>query len=290
MDVFSFGLVLHYVVTGCKLFAGVANKKEQLHRLSNFHVPQLSAALAQAMTENSPPSTSSEYKHLLKDGRHPAARTDLINSCHSVCMQQLMVDCLSINPLDRPSAQGVSSRLLVCPGSMPQANFYITSPVLHAGYSSQTNTIIAIQEDSSKVMILPTDTWQVQRVTTPYTEELVSCMTVVGKEVFFASSVTNLVFSLHIPQLQSGHISPQPLPGQALCMFPLKSPRGENCRLIVGMSGGRVAVYSDPPVIADRVGHILESQPYITQVSTILEPIWLLHTCISCSLADNDEP
>lgn len=266
---FSFALVLHYVVTGCKLFAGLANKKEQLHRLSNFHVPQLSAALAEAMTENSPPSNSTDYQHLLTDGRHPAARTDVINSCHSVCMQQLMVDCLSINPQDRPSAQGVSTRLLVCPGGMPQANFYITSPVIHAGYSAQTNTVVAIQEDSSKVMILPTDTWQVHRVTTPYTEELVSCITVVGKEVFFASSVSNLVFSLMLPQLQSGHISPQPLPGKALCMFPLKSPRGEQCRLIVGMSGGRVAVFSEPPHVADRVGHILEAEPFITQVTQV---------------------
>ncbi len=273
---FSFALVLHYVVTGCKLFAGLANKREQLRRLSNFHVPQLSAALAQTMTENSPPSTSSEYKHLLTNGRHPAARSDVINSCHTVCMQQLMVDCLSINPQDRPSAQGVCSRLLVCPGGMPQANFYITSPVIHAGYSPQTNTIVAIQDDSSKVMILPTDTWLVERVATPYTEELVSCITVVGKEVFFASSVSNLVFSLHLPELQSGHISPQPLPDQALCMFPLKSPRGEKCRLLVGMSGGRVAVYSDPPpVVADRVGHILESEPFITQVNSTSR----LYTC-----------
>ena len=218
------------------------------------------------MAESSPPSTSSKFKHLLQGGRHPAARTDVINSCHSVCMQQLMVDCLSTNPQDRPSAQGVCGRLLVCPGGMPQANFYISSPVLHAGYSSHSNTIVAIQDQSSKVTILPTDTWAIDSVTTPYTEEPVSCMTVVGDEVFFASSSSNLVFSLQLPLLQSGHISPEPLHGQALCIFPQKSPRGEGFRIIVGMSSGRVAVFADPPQIGDRVGHILEAKPHVTQV------------------------
>lgn len=270
VDIFSFALILHSVVTGQKLFAGVANKREQLHRLSNLHIPQLSAALAEAMTENSPPSTTSKFKHLLKDGRHPAARTDIINSCHSVCMQQLMVNCLAINPQDRPSARGVCSHLLVCPGGMPQANFYITNPVIYAGYSAQTNTVVAMQKDSCRVMIIPTDSWQVERINTPYTEEQVSCMTVVGKEVFFASSVSGLVFSLELPELQSGHISAQPLVGEALCMFPQKSPKGEGFQLVVGMSGGRVAVFKAPPQSSERARHILESQPLLTQVRVSL--------------------
>jgi len=224
------------------------------------------------MTENSPPSATSKFKHLLKDGRHPAARTDIITSCHSVCMQQLMVNCLSVHPHDRPSAQGICSRLLICPGQMPQANFYITSPVLHAGYSSHTKTIAAVQQDSNKVLILPTESWEIQRVTTPYTEEPISCMTVVGKEVFFVSKTSYLVFSLELPLLQSGHISPQPLQGEALCMFPQSSPTGEGIRIIVGMTGGRLAVYSIPskPQVSGREPHILESKPLVTQVAILI--------------------
>lgn len=272
MDIFSFALVLHYIVTGRKLFAGVANKREQIHRLSNLHIPQLSAALAESMTENNPPLSSSKFKHLLKNGQHPAARTDIITSCHSVCMQQLMVDCLSVNPQDRPSAQGVCSRLLVCPGGMPQANFYITSPVLHAGYSRDTNYIVAVQEGSTHVTLLPTDTWEIQRLMTPYSGEPISCMTVVGKEVFLASSESNLVFSLHLPLLRSGHISPQPLHGKPLCMFAQRDPVGDSFKIIVGMSSGRVAVFSAPR----NQGHILESQPYVTQVSAMKT---YLYTC-----------
>ena len=265
MDIFSFALVLHYIVTGRKLFAEVANKREQIHRISNLHIPQLSAALAESITEDKPPLSSSKFKHLLKNGQHPAARTDIITSCHSVCMQQLMVDCLSINPQDRPSAQGVCSRLLVCPGGMPQANFYITSPVLHAGYSRDTSNIVALQEGSTLVTLLPTDTWEIQRLMTPYSGEPISCMTVVGKEVFLASSESNLVFSLHLPLLRSGHISPQPLHGKPLCMFAQRDPVGDSFKIIVGMSSGRVAVFSAPR----NRGHILESEPYVTQVREV---------------------
>lgn len=260
MDIFSFALVLHLVVTGRKLFAGVVNKKEQLQIIYNASIPKLSQALSQALTDNQPRQLSA-HQDFLEHGRHPAARGDVISSCHSVCMQRLMENCLSLNPLDRPTAQGICSKLLVCPGSLPQVNFFINDMPIHsASYSSETDTVVAIRERAEHVVLVPSPTWDFQHKAIPYKEEQICCLVCFGNEVFLASENTNLVFSLRLPNLTSGHISHEPLPGKPLCLIP-HAPGGES-RLVVGMTAGRIAVFRPSP----GSGNFLENKPFVTQV------------------------
>ena len=259
VDIFSFGLVLHYVVTGRKLFANVANKRDQLNRIYNSDIPQLSSALSESMNENKPLPTSVPFPDLLVNGVHPAARQDIVSSCHSVCMQRMLEDCVRDDPTQRPSAEGVCSRLLICPGEMLQTNFYTTEVVKLAGYSSNTEVVVALEEGGEYVMMIPRKTWEMQRMSTPYDGENFECLSVIGKEVFLASKESNLLFSLQLPTLLSGTISPQPLVGKPLCIFPQID--GSEMKVIVGMSGGRIAVFSKK-----RGRHLLQNTPFITQV------------------------
>lgn len=264
VDIFSFALVLYLVVTGRKLFASIVNKREQLRMIYNTDFPKLSVGLAEALKENKIPSSiPSHSQRFLEGGRHPAARGDVITSCHSVCMQQLMEDCLVMNPADRPSAQGVCSRLLVCPGGLPQANFFITTPVTQAVYSESANVVLAARESSERVLLLTPGTWQMQQVAIPYDGEKTCCMMIAGSEVFFASEETHLVFSFCLPSLTSGHISPLPLPSKPLCIFPQPATDSSGTRIIVGMNSGRIAVFVPP---SDGRTHLLETNPIITQV------------------------
>ena len=263
---FSFGLVLHAVVTGRRLFADIINKREQLHLLYHADFPQLSAALADALADSKPPprfsSTASKFPSLVEEGRgHSAARLDVISSCHTVCMQPLMESCLANNPQDRPSAQGICSRLLVCPGALPQSNYYISSPVQSPAHSHAEGLVIGIQGDRlDHVTLLPTDSWQIKRCPTPYSGERFCCLDVIGSEVFLASEDSLLLYSLRLPRLQSGHISSTPLPGKPECLFSYDTPHGPS--VVVGMSAASIAVFSSP----EQGSHLLETQPHVVQV------------------------
>ena len=248
------------MVTGRKLFANVANKRDQLNRIYNSDLPQLSSALSESMNEDRPlPALPNSFPGLLVNGVHPAARQDIVSSCHSVCMQRILEDCLKDDPTLRPSADGVCSRLLICPGGMPQANFYTDEVVKIAGYSSKAELVVALEEDGKYVMLIPRETWRMERKSTPYDGEGFECLTVIGKEVFLASKESNLLFSLELPALLSGTISPKPLMGKPLCIF--SQIDGSEMKIIVGMSGGRIAVYSQK-----RRRHLLQNDPFITQV------------------------
>lgn len=265
VDVFSFGLVLHVVVTGRKLFASIMNKREQLHLLYHADFPQLSSALAEALADSKPfPSVAtSKFPLGLEDGgeRHPAARLDVISSCHTTCMQPLMESCLASNPTERPSAQGLCSWLLVCPGANSQSDYYISAPVTCAVYSPTQHLVVAMQGDRlDHVTLFPADSWQIRRCPTPYIGEQFTCMEVIGNEVFLVSKDA-LLYSLRLPDLQSGHISSVPLSADPVCLFSCEGPHGPS--VVVGMPGGRIAVFATP--VAS--GHLLESQPIVTQVS-----------------------
>ena len=276
VDIFSFALLLHWVVSGKKLYSNMVNRRQQLRMVYNSDMPQLSHALAEALEENKPyPLPEQDTLGLLKEGRHPAARRDLITSCHSTCMQRLMENCLSLTPSSRPTAQGICSQLLLCPGEHLQINFFITTLVSSATYCPDANMIIAMQENSAHLLLVPQGSWQVQQIEIPYKGEKISCFTCVGKELFFASLESNLVFSLHLPSLTSGHISHEPLPGTPLCMFSHFHSNG--FRIVVGMSGGRIAVFSPP----DNGGHQLESKPVFTQMINHPDAH---KTAISCGL------
>lgn len=266
VDVFSFGLVLHVVVTGRRLFASIMNKREQLHFLYHSDFPQLSRALADALADNKPFPTipAAKFPSLLGEGegRHPAARLDVISSCHSVCMQPLMESCLASKPQDRPSAQGLCSWLLVCPGITSQSDYYISAAIRCAAYSPTQQLVVAIQSDKpDHVTLFPPDTWQIKRCPTPYSGQHFTCLQVIGNEVFLAASDSLLIYSLKLPHLQSGHISSRPLVGEPHCLFTCDSLQGP--KVIVGMTKARIAVFSSP----QDGGHLLESEPYVTQVT-----------------------
>ena len=271
VDVFSFGLVLHVIVTGRRLFANIMNKREQLRLLYHTDFPQLSAALADALADNKPlPSPAALAAAGLRPDeegqemeRHPAARVDVISSCHSVCMQPLMESCLSSSPQARPSAQGVCSSLLVCPGTTAQCDYYIAAPVLSVCHAPQQRAVVGIQSNRrDHLTLFPLDSWEIQRCPTPYCGQMFSCLEVVGDEVFLVAEDSPLLYSLKLPSLQSGHISSTPLPGTPHCMFTCHAPRGRGTRIIVGMDTARIAVFSTP----NDGGHLLESTPIIKQV------------------------
>lgn len=260
---FSFGLVLHVVVTGRKLFASIMNKKEQLHLLYHNDFPQLSSALADALSESKPlpTSPSAKFPSLMEEGEghHPAGRVDVISSCHSTCMQPLMASCLASNPCDRPTAQGLCSRLLICPGAMSQSDYYITEPVISASYSQQEQLVVGIQ-GLDHVTLFPPRTCEIRRCPTPYSGLKFSCVEVIGSELFLATRECPLLYSLTLPHLQSGHISSTPLDGGPCCLFSYQATHGP--RVIVGMTGAKVAMFATP----QGGGYLLESQPLVAQV------------------------
>ena len=271
MDIFSFALVLHQVVTGRKLFASIVNKRDQLQMIYNSDLPQLSQALAESLDDNRPQSPLGSTD-LLESGKHPAARRNVITSCHSVCMQQLMEDCLSLNPSDRPTARGICSRLLLCAGDLPQVNFFMMAPVTQAVYSPAEKVVVTMSDSPDELNLIIPGKWHTEYLSIPYREKICLLACIDG-EVFLASEDSNLIFSLRLPFLTSGHISHQPLPGKPLCIFPHSSSDG--VRIVVGMTSGRIAVFSTP-----RDGrHPLESEPFITQVLNHPDPQKTAITC-----------
>ena len=262
MDIFSFALLLHLVVTGRKLFAGILSRRDQLQMIYHADIPQLSQALAKSIEDNRPQSPDPSLQHLVSHGsKHPAARQSIVSSCHSICMQPLMQDCLAQNPASRPSARGICSRLLVCPGSLLQARFFIPTPVSWARYCPSENHVVAMQEGENKeaILVIP-GAWLFCQKSLPYSGQGITCCAIVGREVVMGSSDTNLIFSMKLPALTSGHISPILLPGAPLCIIPQDTVQGS--KVIVGMSAARIAVFSPP----GEERHLLETHPFVTQV------------------------
>lgn len=251
------------------------NKREQLHLLYHSDFPQLSSALADALADNKPlPSSStSKFPTMLEEGagQHPASRQDVISSCHSVCMQPLMESCLASNPQDRPSAQGLCSSLLVCPGATAQSDYYITAPIQCAVFCHKEQLVVGIQGNGQdQVTLFPSDTWQMRRCPTPYSGQFFTSMEVIGSELFLASSGSQLLYSLHLPSLQTGHISSTPLVAEAACLFSCPGPHGP--RVIVGTTLARISVYSSQL----GVGHILDTQPHVIQVGVTQVQLYIL--------------
>lgn len=261
VDIFSFALVLHQVVTGRRLFAGIINKREQLQMLFNSDVPRLSQALGESFEDKSP-RVSTKHPEWLQEGCHPAARREAATACHSICMQQLMEDCLSQEPASRPSAQGICSRLLVCPGRLRQVNYFTGHRFNRVAYCQEEELVVGMGrvEDSSQLLMMKAETFETNTVA-PLNGEKIACFTCAGNELFMASADSYLIYSLRLPSLTSaGHISHEPLPDTPLCIFPHSSHNG--LRIVVGMSAGRIAVYSSP----EDGRHLLESKPLVSQV------------------------
>lgn len=277
VDIFSFALLLHLVVTGRTLFAGVVNRTDQLNMIYHTDIPQLSQALARSIEDNRPQSPDTSLQHVFDTGvTHPAARKNVDASCHSVCMQPLMEDCLAKSPENRPTARGICSRLLVCPGCLRQARFFLPNPVSWARYCPSENHIVALHEGTNEeAMLIIPGAWLFRQKTLPYAGQRITCCAVVGSEIVMGSGVTNLIFSMALPSLTSGHISPNLLPGAPLCIIPQETAQGT--KVIVGMSAARIAVFSPP----GQGRHLLETHPFVTQVLSTTAPE---QTKISCGV------
>ena len=255
-------------MTGRTLFAGILNRREQLQLIYHADIPQVSQALSKSIEDNRPQSPVPSLQHVFAHNvTHPAARQNVDSSCHSICMQPLMEDCLARRPDNRPSARGICSRLLVCPGTLRQARFFVPYPVSRAGYCPSENHIVAMQEGrSEEAMLIIPGAWLFRQKTLPYAGQKITCCAVVGTEVVMGSEVTNLIFSVTLPSLTSGHISPILLPGAPLCIIPQETAQGT--KVIVGMSAARIAVFSPP----GQGRHLLETHPFITQVMSNTTP------------------
>lgn len=223
-------------------------------------LPLLSHALAKSIEENRPQTSDRTLRHVF-EGKHPAGRKNIDSSCHSVCMQPLLEHCLSHNPASRPSAHGIASRLLVCPGGLRQSRFFISSAVSWAGYCPQENHIVALtNNDDDGVMLVIPGAWLYRYKPLPYQGQQITCCAIVRGEVLMGSAASNLIFSLKLPSLTSGHISPVLLPGVPLCIIPVETSQGP--KVVVGMSAARIAVFSPP----GQGRHLLETHPFITQI------------------------
>ncbi|CAI8020658.1 Leucine-rich repeat serine/threonine-protein kinase 1 [Geodia barretti] len=85
VDIFSFALLLHLIVTGRRLFAGVLSRRDQLQMIYHSDLPLLSHALAKSIEENRPRSSDPTLQHVFEktSGKHPAARRNIDSSGHS---------------------------------------------------------------------------------------------------------------------------------------------------------------------------------------------------------------
>jgi hypothetical protein len=132
-----------------------------------------------------------------------------------------------------------------------------------------------MREGEDEAMLVVPGAWLFRHKALPYHGQKISCLAMVREEVFMGSAETNLVFSMKLPALTSGHISPILLPGSPLCIIPQETAQG--AKVIVGMSAARIAVFTPP----GQGRHLLETHPFITQVISNTEPE---KTAISCGV------
>lgn len=187
-----------------------------------------------------------------------------------------MESCLGNRPEDRPTAQGLCSSLLLCPGSTPQRDFYIAHHISSSAHCPLEQLVVGLQDDlPDHVTLFPTNTWHMRLVATPYAGEKFCCLHVAGREVFLASQESRLLYSFNLPSLQSGHILPHPLDATPLCIISYEGVGGVS--VAVGMSESKLAMFSSPPGTTGGGrgvqggvrpgGHLLERPPLVRQAS-----------------------
>ena len=265
MDIFSLGLLLFHLVTGRRLYtSNVLNNTGPSHSGSSTKCPSLSAALSSSFSEQ---QHSAGAEHSV--GVHQAARREPLTSCYAACMQPLLEGCLALEPCDRPTAQGVYSRLVVCPGSLPQANF-ITAEVKKAIYVPSTGVVLGQAADSNKMLEIAPVSWtaQTRMLHLPCQNEAVSCFVCAEEEMYLCSE-SGLVSSLSLPHLSSGLIASSPLPSGPLSIF--THPDKMGTRILVGLANGMVAVYtprgSQHPLKSEPKMVVLFDHPDLARVA-----------------------
>lgn len=198
---------------------------------------------------------------LLENGIHPAARQGHISMCISTCMQVLLEACLEIDPKRRPSAEGVSGRLMICVGPSTQEKYVLDQnwSVQNAVLLPNRGGVIAWERDGNKrIVLVDESTYSTLLISLPTTE---TCrhITVTTDKLFVTTSAKR-VHSYTLPHFKEFTSTKNPLPALSSCLF--TSCDAEN--VIVGMDGGRVAHFTSqdkkqilavPPIVVKPFDH-----------------------------------
>lgn len=248
------------MITGHHLFSQMVHKHDKFHHL--FRAPPLlSKALEQSLS-------NCDIFTAIPNKVHPVARLphQPINTCHSCCFQKLMEGCLSRSPDQRPSAKAVSVTLGACPASLSQKSFFIGSPIKRAvlGSCDIGELIIGFSPNKWELLMIIPDKWNFQYCPILHPDDTIAAIAYLDKEVWVATQQSCRIYSLSLADLEGGHMSWSKLAEQPVFMttYCLHG----NTAILVGMTGGVVAVFDD---FAAR--HLLDSKPEFVDIATDIE-------------------
>ena len=247
MDIFSFGILLHFVVTGSKLMPFLLCSNSTRDSLTSSL--NLSKALAAALDEQRTRSIKENTATaILEHGVHPAERKNQVSTCVTSCMQPLLTGCLSTAPSDRPSAFSISRRLLLCCGFLPQEKILLhgLTHVSQAFLAKEAGCIVAQLENTREVTLLNLDTWAPNTTHLPLDEKETPLLTVTDRLLIVATQIQPTLQVYHLPDLSlvGDKIS---LPYQPSCLFTFLS--GSDQMAAVGTEAGHLLVF----LISDNV-------------------------------------
>lgn len=227
-------------------------------------------SIASAVEEQRPRGDSGNIAaKVLENGVHPAGRQGQITTCISICMQMLFEDCLAFDPDRRPSADGVSGRLLICIGPSTQEKVILDQDcrITHSALLS-SGDIVAWEDNSvdNRVILLTHNTLTVKQVSLNIPEQptLNYICASVGNKLFVASS-TKKLHCFSIPDFKNMLTATVPLPSLPTCIF--SSDNAD--RVVVGMEGGKMAVFksqngqsvlSTPPLFSNPFDHLVNKK------------------------------
>ena len=248
MDIFSFGILLFNVVTG-KRFVPHFNRSRRGAggtRETSLSVPHLSI-IASAIEEqrlvggnNQSPAAS-----LLVNGVHPAAREGHISTCISTCMQVILEDCLSVDPVKRPAAEGVASRLVLCVGPYTQEKYVLDQNwhIQEAVFLPERGEVLAWErEGQRRVVSINEETFSTELLMRPTTVVTETChhMAIVWNKLFMVTS-SKKAYCYSLPDFILLSSTKDPLPSHSTSLF----VSCDASMVAVGLEGGgRIAMFA----------------------------------------------
>ena len=188
-------------------------------------------------------------------------------------MQMLFEDCLAYDPYRRPSADGVTGRLLICIGPSTQEKVILDQDcrITHSVLLS-SGDIVAWEDNSvdNRVILLTHNTLSVKQVSLNIPEQptLNYICASVGNKLFVASS-TKRLHCFSIPDFKNSLTATTTLPSLPTCIF---SSDNADC-VAVGMDGGKIAVFksqngqpalSAPPLLSKPFDHLVNKKKSVT--------------------------
>ena len=240
VDIFSFGVLLHFVVTGSKPMPFLLQQQS-----SFLHSMNLSKAIATALDEHRPRAVrENAASAILEDGQHPAARGNKVTLCVAACMQPLLQDCLSPVPRDRPSAGGISHRLLLCTGPLPQDKMVLHghTHISRAHLSREAGCIVAQLNNSRELTTLTLGSWAPKTSFLPLMEQETPLITVTGRLLVVATRMEQTLSVYRLPELSEAEELPARLPFPPSCIFSYQDS-ANNSMVVVGAEGGHLTVF-----------------------------------------------